>query len=172
MNDNLSIKAIINNNIFADVSYSGNVTISYRDRDHKIIRIRKHNSAKIGLFTALTRALAGLTVSEYIPYYIMGYYDTSNLDKAFTQNISYASSPKIYVDTEISADSTSGNIVEYTFIIPINNIVSRSKSIHKLVLYNKQNEVCAEIILDTPIETNISSSILVSWKLAFKDINE
>lgn len=165
----------IKNNIFANVDYKGMVTIKLYDSKSKLLNtVIQHNAALSGLFTCLARAVAGLSILNYTPSLIMGYYEDGT--EALTQKIAYASTPLIYNSTAIEnqlkeSDSTDGDTVEFTFLIPVTNIVNKTKNITKLILFNKLNVGCAEIILDTPIKTNVASSILISWRLQFMDHN-
>lgn len=158
----------ITDTIQAQISYTGSVKILYMDRrDGKTKIIKEHNTGDLGLFTAITRCLAGMPADEYLPSYIMGYYEGGLDQEAFTQHIGFASKPVLFLDDKIG-DGSSNNIVQYTFMVPINNLIERGPKIDRLVMYNKQGQVCATLnLVDNKIETNVASNILIYWKLKF-----
>lgn len=159
------------------VKYKGSVKVLYIDkRSGKAKTLRRHNSGGEGLFTAISRMLIGLDTAEFIPSYIMAY--NAGGAQLFTQDIGYASTPVLYksvtngsgevIGDAIAESAESADIVQYTFMIPANNLVSRQQKIVKIKLFNKKGKLCAELDLtDAAIDTAIGSNILIYWKLKF-----
>lgn len=155
------------------VKYRGFVKILYIDRNSGRTRvIRQHNAGDEGLFTAITRALAGYDIQNHLPLNVMGY-DVSG-QEMFAQKIGYSSTPVLYSSKE-AGDSVAINLdegvnmIQYTFMIPANSLIATT-DICKLVLFNKLGKKCAT--LDLPvgeqISTNTGSNILIYWKLKFE----
>ena len=190
-------KLKVQNSIDADVDYTGSVTVKYFNKaTGKLEIINQHNTANDGLFTGITRMLCGLPFTDYLPTSIMGYFDTdcSEQSEAFNQKIAYASTP-ITLKESFSKDQTSqeitseiletngdnNNIVQYTFVVPFNNIKidpTSPKKIKALVFYNKigSNEdisKCATVVLENKdaISTDVDSGILIYWQLKFQCTN-
>lgn len=159
----------ITTKISPKIAYEGCVTVIYKQNEN--ISINKvHNTGEIALFTALTRALASYDIKDYIPTKLMAY---TNGEEALTQTISYASAPTPYLDNA-QASGVRNNAVQYTFIIPVNNLSMRGDDIDEIALLNNKNERCAYIKLQgsQKIKTNVSSSILIYWKLEFSNKTE
>lgn len=165
MNNNI----IINDKIQANINYSGNVTIKYINKANgKVEIISKHNTPNDGLFTCITKMLSRLNFSTYMPSRIMGYSEAG--EELFTQPISYASTPNVvYIDStgQEIFNSPVTNALEYTFVIPFNNIRDTTSAIKTLTLFNDISDMnsdeskCATVTLETPISTNIDSGILI-----------
>lgn len=157
------------------VVYSGCVEVHYVDKiNNKLKVIKQKNNGAIGLFTAVTRFLAGESAVDFMPSYIKGYYKTSDGNyPAFTQNIPYTIKPRLSCD-ESYADGTLSNMIEYTFLVPYMCLAQTTNPITDLELYNNKDIVCAKISLtsDKAIDTNISSNILIYWKLKFGNAPE
>lgn len=155
------------------VKYKGSVKVLYIDKSSgKTKIIKKNNSGGPGLFTAICRMLIGLDSHEFVPSYIMGYNPGGS--QLFTQDITFASTPVLYRTEEggqtdsIAESATSADTVQYTFMVPANNLVSRTQKITTIKLFNSRDEVCATLDLQNEaIETAIGSNILIYWKLKF-----
>ena len=156
-------KIEIQDNIDAAVNYRGCVTIKYLDKFGRNVIKEAHNEAKMGLFTAVSRALAGFDTNDYVPRFLMGYYGE---DEALAQKIGYTSAPVTY-NNNLKTAGNNNNAVEYTFMIPLNALVQRGAPINYLRLFNKRGDECAFVELSEGIATDISSNILISWKLKF-----
>ena len=161
----------INDIIEPNVEYRGSVKILYIDKDSgKAKIIKRHNEGGVGLFTAICRALVGLDTNMYAPSYIYGY--SASGMQLFTQKITYASTPLLYNNVDgverLAVDATAANVIQYTFLVPITSLKSTSEDIAKLILYNNERQVCAELDLTSdPISTSLGANILIYWKLKF-----
>lgn len=170
---NKSIGVGITDTFHPEIRYKGFVKILYIDKNNgKAQVIRKQNSGGYGLFTAITRALAGYPVHNHIPVNLMAYDAAGN--PVFAQNIGYSSAPILYQSTT-GGDSVAINIdeninmIQYTFMIPANSLIATT-DIAKLVLYNKLGQECAILELSSGqrINTTTGSNILIYWKLKFE----
>lgn len=164
-------KILISDPIIPAIDYKGAVEIILLDKNGKAKHIHKHNAGKIGLFTAITRALSGDPITDYIPTKVMGYAVDGELDRElFSQWINYSTKPITYRYEDgnyIQTAGTKNNVIQYTFIVPISNVLYRRDTIQKLKLANNREEECAEIVLDTPISLKNTSSILIYWRMLF-----
>lgn len=161
----LNITQVIN----PAVEYNGAVKIIYLDKgkNSSLKVINKKNSGDVGLFTAITRALVGFNVKDFTPSYIMGYFDIAGQNAAFASPITFASTPILYNNDSIAVNANEANMLQYTFMVPATSLTSRTQSISLLRLYNNKQQVCASLVLEDDISTNISSNILIYWKLKF-----
>lgn len=156
-----------------EIRYKGFVKILYIDKNNgKTHVIRKQNSGGQGLFTAITRALAGYPVQNHLPINLMAYDGAGN--PVFAQNIGYSSAPILYQSSAagdvVAIDINENiNMIQYTFMIPANSLIA-STDICKLVLFNKLGQECAVLNLEhgQRISTTTGSNILIYWKLKFE----
>lgn len=189
-------KIDIEENISPEIKYDGYVTVKYRDRKTgKLKTIKKHNIGTIGLFTAIALVLSGqvTSASNNIPSSIMGFYKNGdNYENAFIQKISRSSGARILYYDETNHTYKEGSFnrcdtVQYEFLIPATSLSQKTSKISKLVLLNnaplaKDSEpytkdsanVCAILTLDdtSAIDTDVSSNILIYWKLRFSNNNK
>lgn len=157
-------------NTVTGLGYSGQVTIKYADTNNKECKYNIKNSGTADLFTAIMKLLAGMDASSDVPIKLQGFTDELSQDStAFIQPIIYATTPIIYTTASTGSSEAQGEgaFIEYSFVIPINMIKNRGATIKQLALLNKKDKICASIKLspDQFIATNISSNILIYWKM-------
>lgn len=153
------------------ILYSGEVHIYYKT-EKTFTHINKHNTGQIPLFTAITLALGERIedAKELIPKYLMGvqavegglFVNCFSID-TLVQNRKY------FLD-DTSSDGSANNRIRYTFVVPLSNVFP-GKTITRLQLKNKQNQICATIDLEQAeqINTNLTASLLIYWDLKFTD---
>lgn len=176
----MSMHLDITENITSDIKYQGIVTISAIDKKTgKEYKKKLYNKSEKDLFTAICRALCGVSVNDYIPRYLKAFttdlIENKTLDtsyEAFYQPVYYSATPTLYAlrnQKWVRSSLKEAQMIEYTFIIPSTNFKSDTETIKSLQLYNEQGNPCASITLDGGFTISSSSNILITWKLVFSN---
>lgn len=175
----MSIHLDITENITSDIKYQGIVTISAIDKKTgKEYKKKLYNRSEKDLFTAICRALYGVSVNSYIPKYLKAFTKSSDdlsdfSNEAFYQPVYYSATPVLYALRDqqwVRSTLKEAQMIEYTFIIPITNIKNTNDPIKCLRLYNDQGNPCATIDLgNSGFTLETSGNILVTWKLVFSN---
>lgn len=174
------------------ISYQGKVTILYQDNRGKYRVLKKHNTAKDGLFTFITTAAQGIFKADMVPKYLTAVYAGNDEKRnymyeendAFFQKVLVSKVPvRLYID---SANQSSGinpeisNVVEYSFVIPSSYIINptsehlKGTNIKYFRLLNSLDRsdlaICAEIdVSEENISSDQNANLLVYWRLIFND---
>ena len=167
------------------INYKGEVKVVYT-KNNKNRTLKKKNSGHIGLYTFLTRSLAGYSVDKYRPCRVMLYTkdktDNTRYYEILTQPINYGVTPVLLNNGE-QTDASKNDCVQYTFIIPASIVKSDFKSsktyINKITLFNSfpTNDTnddiskCAEITFDSELEVS-STNMIIYWNLSFSSQGE
>lgn len=167
------------------INYKGEVKIVYT-KNNKNRTLKKKNKGQIGLYTFLTRSLAGYPVDKYRPCRVMLYTKDKINEKKYreilTQPVNYSTTPVLLNNGE-QTDSSKNNCVQYTFIIPSSIIKSEFKSsqtyINKIILFNSfpvkddKDDIskCAEIEFSSDLEVS-SVNMIIYWNLSFSSQGE